>query len=191
MPRINLLPWREELRKERQQKFYRHLAYTGVMAAALTGLAYVQFQDFIQYQEQRNEFLEGEIQELDKKIREINDLQETKRQLLARMQIIEELQKSRPEIVHLFEELVTTVPDGLHLDEISQSDRALTLKGVAESNARVSAYMRNIEDSEWLDSPDLKIIESIESEESNLKHSQFHVTAKQVSPTDEEEEEQQ
>lgn len=190
MPRINLLPWREELRKERQQKFYRHLAYTAVMAAALTGLAYFQFQDFIRYQEQRNDFLQSEIDQLDKKIKEINELQETKRQLLARMQIIEELQKSRPEIVHLFEELVTTVPNGLHLNEISQTGNTLTMKGVAESNARVSAYMRNIEASEWLDSPDLKIIESVQAKDSDLKHSQFHVTAKQVSPSDEEGEQQ-
>lgn len=180
MARINLLPWRAQLRKEKQQEF---LAVT-LFAALATGIVFffihTHMNGLIEYQERRNTFLENEIKILDKRIAEIKDLEATKKALIERMKIIEELQVARPVIVHLFDELVTTLPEGVYLTSVSQKGSRLNIAGKAESNARVSAYMRNLEDSPWFKTPKLEVIETREN--GNLRLSEFKLTVEQSVP---------
>ena len=183
MPRINLLPWREDQRKERQQNFL--VASAGALLIGIVTIMLVSwtFDRFIRYQNERNDILTREIALLDEKIEEIKGLERQKERLLARMEIIERLQKSRPEVVHLFDELVHTLPDGVYLTSLKQSNRRLEIKGVAESTTRVSAYMRNIDVSEWLENPGLQVIETVEV--GPQKKAEFGLTARQVSSEDE------
>lgn len=179
MPRINLLPWREDQRKERQQNFL--VAAAGAVLIGIVTIMLVSwtFDRFISYQNERNGILDKEIALLDEKIGEIKGLERQKERLLARMEIIERLQKSRPEVVHLFDELVRTLPDGVYLTSLKQSNRRLEIKGVAESTTRVSAYMRNIDVSEWLENPGLQVIETVVV--GPKKKAEFGLTAQQVS----------
>ena len=160
MARINLLPWREDRRKLRQNEFYAIL-----VAAALAGLLvfaaiWYQHKLWIDGQIARNSYLKGEISALDEKIKEIEALEKTRSQLLARKAVIEQLQASRSKMVHLFDDLVRTIPEGVRLMAIKQDGEQLTLEGVADSNARVSTYMRNLEISEWVSNPQLAIVEA-------------------------------
>ena len=155
MPHINLLPWREELRKRRQREFGIAALGAVVITCGVLILVHMQFNSVINYQESRNKFLEGQIAELDKKIKEIAALDEEKRRLLARMQIIQRLRETRPEIVHLFDELVIAIPDGLYFDKVTQNNNKVTISGYAESNARVSSIMRNLAKSHWFKDPKL------------------------------------
>lgn len=161
MARINLLPWREERRRERTRQFLIMLGVAAALAVLATFGAKLFMDNWLDYQERRNAYLESEIAEMDKKIREIERLEETRSRLLARKEIIEELQRNRSQMVHLFDELARTIPDGVYLTSVRQSGSRLTLNGVAESSARVSAYMRNIEDSDWLAKPELQVIETV------------------------------
>ncbi len=183
MARINLLPWREELRKQKQQQFIVVTAGTAVVAGLLVLLAHMQFIGLIDKQNQRNQFLSDEIAVLDKKIHKIKDLEKTKTALLARMDIIQQLQHSRPQSVHLMDQLVLTLPDGLYLKKISQKGSALTLSGSAQSNARVSAYMRNIDNSEWMAKPKLDVIETKDSDK--RRSAEFVLRASQATPSKE------
>jgi len=160
MAHINLLPWREERRKQKQQQFAVVTAGTAILGALLVLLVHRQMDGLIESQNQRNQFLDKEIASLEKKIAKIKELEKTKTALLARMDIIQQLQHSRPQSVHLMDQLVYTLPDGVFLNKISQKGGALTLSGTAQSNARVSAYMRNIDSSEWLTQPKLDVIET-------------------------------
>lgn len=160
MARINLLPWREERRRERKQKFLLNAGIAAACAVAAIGLVHVVYQNIIDYQTARNGYLESEIKKLDKTIAEIRDLEKEKQRLIDRMRAIETLQTSRPIIVHIFDELVSTLPEGISLTEITQSSNAITIKGIAESNARVSNFMRNVEASKWVKKPQLNIIET-------------------------------
>jgi type IV pilus assembly protein PilN len=199
MPRINLLPWRAELRTRRRNQFFIGLgASLGAASLAVLASSFV-MSGIISNQNERNEVLNTEIAALDKRIAEIVDLESKKDSLLARMQIIEQLQRSRPEIVHVFEELVRTLPDGVRLTSVKQSGRRLEIQGEAESNTRVSAFMRNIDKSKWLTQPDLQVVEvreagakgnkkatgPVETGEFAGRSSQFTVFANQVSTTDE------
>jgi len=159
MPRINLLPWRDEQRAERRNQFFVALGAAAAVAALLILIGNLTFGSFIGHQQDRNRLLQSEIDLLNIKIKEILDLEDQKSRLLARMEIIEQLQRSRPGIVHVFEDLVTTLPDGVYLTEIKQNGSRVEIVGSAESNTRVSALMRNIDDSEWLSSPDLEVVE--------------------------------
>lgn len=187
MPRINLLPWREELRKKRQQDFVAALALTALLGGAIAFGGKIHVGQLVSNQESRNSYLQAEIKAVDDKIAEIKELRATKNRLIARMQIIEQLQKSRPQVVHLFDELVRTLPDGVHLDRVSQSGEKIELQGAAESNARVAAYMRNLDNSDWLKDPMLGGIESRDS--GRLRRGQFTLTVQQESPGDSGEEE--
>lgn len=160
MAKINLLPWRAELRKERKQQFFTACGIAGVAALGIVGVVHLVYQDWIGNQQARNKFLQDEIAVLDKKIVEIKDLEKERQRLVDRMHAIEELQTSRPVIVHLFDELVKKLPDGVFLTEVEQKSAKLTIRGVAESNARVSSFMRNIEGSSWMREPRLDIIET-------------------------------
>lgn len=160
MAKINLLPWREELRKQRQQNFLLAILGSAGFALVIMLLVHSHIEELIEQQNRRNQYLETEIAALDKKIKEIEDLEDQKHKFIAKMEVIQELQGSRPEIVHLFEEVATTTPDGVYLTEMNQAGPTLTFDGAAQSNARVSAYMRNLEASPWLADPVLTIIET-------------------------------
>jgi type IV pilus assembly protein PilN len=188
MAHINLLPWREELRKQKQQQFAVVAAGTAVLGALLVLLVHMQMEGMIENQDGRNKFLETEIAELDKKIEKIKDLEKTKTALLARMDIIQQLQRSRPQSVHLMDELVYTLPDGVYLEQISQKGASLTVDGIAQSNARVSAYMRNIDTSDWIGQPKLDVIETKDGE--RRRTAEFVLRATQVTPAEKPEEEQ-
>jgi type IV pilus assembly protein PilN len=155
MARINLLPWRAERREQRKREFFMQLGIAAAAAIAVVILAILFMDARIASQNSDNDYLTGEIKQLDAKIAEIKDLQKTKSQLLARKQIIEKLQENRAQMVHLFDELVKTIPDGARLTSLKQNGPTLTLDGVAQSNATVAEYMRNIEASPWLGSTDL------------------------------------
>jgi type IV pilus assembly protein PilN len=179
MARINLLPWREAERKERQKEFGIMVLGGALVAALIVFGIHQLIQSQIGAQRDRNNFLEKKITAVEKEIREIEDLEKTKENLLARMNIIQELQSSRPQIVHLFDEVVTTLPDGVFLDEIEQKGSGVTFTGQAQSNARVSSMMRNIHDSQWLEKPALVFIES--KEKTGIGYSQFKLMVKQTS----------
>jgi len=164
MAHINLLPWREELRKQKIRDFAILAIGSAIFGVATVFAVNMYFNDSIGYQKTRNLFLQNEIASSQKLVEEIKTLQALKESLVARMEIIQQLQQSRPQIVHLFEGLATTVPDGVYLASIEQSGPGLTVNGFSQSNARVAAYMRNIEASEWITQPILKIIETKDKE---------------------------
>jgi len=180
MARINLLPWREELRQQRKKEFGIAIALALAVTAGLWFLYYMHIGQRIDYQVNRNTYLESQISLLDTKIKEIEALEDEKERLEQRIKAIEELQTSRPVIVKLFDALVDTLPDGLFLTAIEQKDTKLTLKGIAQSNARVSNFMRNIDASEVLANPSLSVIET--KTEDNRRLAQFTLLAHQVIP---------
>ena len=187
MTQINLLPWREEHRQEQKKQFAMMALMTCILAAAIVGLIHFQMQSKIDYQLSRNRFLQQEIVKLDEEIKEISELQKVRRSLIERMEVIQDLQASRPSIVHLFSEIVSTVPNGVYLESLQQTGSSLLINGEAESNARVSTYMRNLSASDWLKDPNLTVIE-IEDKTVN-RISTFTLTVKQTSPNATEEEE--
>lgn len=160
MPRINLLPWREQQRKERKLALGVALGGAAVAAALVTLGVNLFYGSLINGQEDRNQRLQAEIRELDKQIERINTLETQKQNFIARMEIIEKLQRSRPEVVHMFDELVRTLPDGTYLTLLEQNKARLKIQGVAQSSTRVSTFMRNIDASEWLRNPELEVIET-------------------------------
>ena len=182
---INLLPWREEQRQEQKKKFAMMAAMTCVLAAAIVGLIHFQMQNKIDYQESRNRFMTNEIKKVDEEITEISELQKVRRSLVERMEVIQDLQGSRPSIVHLFTEIVSTVPNGVYLESMVQTGSNLAINGEAESNARVSTYMRNLQASACLKDPNLTVIE-IEDKTVN-RISTFSLTVKQTSPNESDE----
>ena len=181
MTRINLLPWREELRQEKQKQFMTLLVLTIVLSAAIVGLIHFQMNGKIDYQNRRNTFISTEITKLDSEISEISELQKVRKSLVERMDIIQDLQGSRPSIVHLFTELVTSVPNGVYLQTLEQTEDTLRITGEAESNARVSSYMRNLSNSEWLKDPNLDLIQIEDKKVTRI--SSFILTVKQDSPS--------
>ena len=160
MPRINLIPWREAERKRKRQEFGVGALGALVVAGAIAFLVNLQMSAAVDNQLERNAYLNGEIAQLDKQITEILALEQQKQRLRARIQVIEQLERSRPEIVHVFDQLVRTIPDGVNLTSVKQTDRKLQLKGLAQSSTRVASYMRNIDASEWLSDPSLDILET-------------------------------
>ena len=180
MTQINLLPWREELRQEQKKQFALMAVMTCVLAAAIVGLIHFQMQAKIDYQQSRNSFLTTEIAKLDEEIKEISELQKVRRSLIERMEVIQDLQGSRPSIVHLFTEIVSTVPNGVYLESLTQTGSNLVINGEAESNARVSTYMRNLQASAWLKDPNLTVIEIKDKTVNQI--STFTLAVKQTSP---------
>jgi type IV pilus assembly protein PilN len=180
MTRINLLPWRETLRKEQQRQFISIAAGAAVLTAVIMVYIHIHVSGMINGQTARNNFLEQQITAVDKKITEIKELQSEKQQLIARMNIIQQLQSRRPEIVHVFDEMAREVPDGIYLTNIKQTGDSLLIEGVAESNARVSAFMRNLDASQWFKNPGLIVIQSKEKEK--VRTSNFTLKVTQISP---------
>lgn len=179
MARINLLPWREELRKQQQQEFLTAIISAATVTAAILLFVHMHINGLIDNQKSRNEFLQTEINLLDKKIKEINKLDQQKNRLIAKMNVIQRLQSSRPEIVHLFDELSRTIPDGVYIKTFTQSGANLTVNGVAQSNARVSAYMREIDASPWLANPNLQVIQT-KAKSERSRESSFTLKVKQA-----------
>jgi type IV pilus assembly protein PilN len=180
MPRINLLPWREGQRKERKLAFLVALGVAALAAGVTSFAAYLLYGSMIESQERRNQQMRTEIKTLDKQIEEINNLETDKQRFIARMGIIEKLQRSRPEIVHVFEEIVRTLPEGVYLTGVKQTDRRLRFEGVAQSSTRVSSFMRNIDASQWLRNPELEVVQTSKG---TGPGSSFTLTAEQVSAT--------
>ncbi|HEY2346141.1 MAG TPA: PilN domain-containing protein [Xanthomonadaceae bacterium] len=160
MAKVNLLPHRAEKRRERQQRFYGMLGAAFVVGLVVGVGGWLFYDAQIDGQNQRNTYLTDQISQLDVKLKEIDELDKKKATLLRRKQVIEDLQSNRSQMVHLFDELVRTIPEGVRLNAVKQNGDKLTLEGQSQSNARVSAYMRNIEASGWMTNPDLSVIEA-------------------------------
>lgn len=181
MARINLLPWREEQRKERMKQFQTMAGLAAFLMLAIILLVHIRIGGFIDNQTSRNSYLQQEIKTLEKKIAEIKELENEKSNLLARMNIIQQLQSSRPQVVHVFDQMVSTIPTGVYLTNIKNTGPIITLDGFAQSNARVSSYMRNVDDADWLTSPRLDVIET--QNDKGQRISKFTLVVKQTSPT--------
>nr|MBS0021233.1 PilN domain-containing protein [Gammaproteobacteria bacterium] len=183
MHHINLLPWREELRKRRQKDFGIAALGAVLVTAGVLVLVHMQFNSVIDYQQNRNRFLEEQIAQLDEKIKEINALDDEKKRLLARMQIIQRLQASRPEIVHLFDELVIAIPDGLYFEKLTQESGKVGITGYAQSNARVSSIMRRLAKSPWFNDPKLLEIKAdAKADQNGLRLNHFSLQITQRKP---------
>jgi len=182
MPRINLLPWREQERKERKLAFFVWLGVAAVGALLVAGAGYVLFNSMISAQERRNEQLRAEIKVVDRQIEEINDLETQKQRFISRMQVIDKLQRSRSEEVHLFDEIAKTMPDGTYLTSVKQTGRKLKFEGVAQSSTRVSTFLRNIDSSQWMKNSSLA---GVESKQGQTNGNSFIVYSEQVATTDE------
>ena len=177
MPRINLLPWREAQRKERKLAFLVALGIAALAAGVTAFAAYLLYGSMIEGQQRRNNELRVAIKKLDKEIEEINSLETAKQKFIARMEIIEKLQRSRPEIVHVFDEIVRTLPEGVYLTAVKQNGMRLKFEGIAQSSTRVSTFMRNLDGSQWLRNPELEVVQTTKG---SGPGSSFTLTADQV-----------
>lgn len=180
MAKINLLPWREELRVQRNQEFGIIVGIVAVIAIGIVAAMIIYYEALIDAQKKRNSFLENEIAKLDEKIEEIKGLKSKKERLLQRIMTIQELQSNRTEVVHLFDEVVKSIPDGAYLTSMKQTGRKLSMTGVAESNARVSELIGNIEKSEWMKKPEISII--ARNKNATLQTNDFTIRLQQDSP---------
>ena len=189
MANINLLPWREWERERKQKEFLAQVGVVLVLAIGLVFGAGSYLDTQIEEQEGRNKFMNKHIKELDKRIAEIQDLQQQRTDLLARMRVIQELQGNRPVIVRVFDQVVNTLAKGVHYNRLEYQSNLLIVEGVAESNNRISALIRNINDSEWFTQPNLKGIKE-DSNNSNYgaQASTFNLSFVQINPTKDEEE---
>ena len=159
MARINLLPWREKIRKTRQRRFFMALGATAIAAAVGVGTVVILFAGLINNQQKRNNYLNAEIRKVEAEIKRIEELEEKRDQVLARIEVLERLQRDRTLSVHLFDQMVRTVPTGVHLNSVEQRGNQLTIRGLTQSSSRVSNYLSRLESSQWLHNPDLRIVE--------------------------------
>lgn len=174
MIRINLLPHREIRRATQQRELLIVAGFFVGLAIAIVVSVHGVNEGLIKNQMSRNKFLESQIAELDKQIEEIKKLKEQTQALLARKQVVESLQGNRTEVVHLLDQLVRHIPEGVYLKAVKQTGMKVTVTGFAQSNARVSTLMRNLESSPWLESPNL--IEIKASVQENSRLSEFALT---------------
>lgn len=183
MPHINLLPWREELRKRRLKEFVVLCVVVAVATAGVMLLVHADIAARIDYQNRRNDYLKQQIALLNRKIVAIKGLDKEREALLARMQVIARLQQSRPEVVHLFDSLVQVLPQGVYYTRITQKGSNLVIVGVAQSNARVSSLMRNIDASRWLAHPVLVEIKAANQRATDvLRLSDFTLRLRERNP---------
>ncbi|HCR45561.1 MULTISPECIES: PilN domain-containing protein [Marinobacter] len=180
MAKINLRPWREELRAEKQKQFVVMILGAVIIAGGLAFLWKSDMDSRIAYQQSRNAYIETATKELDKQIKEIENLKRQRDELLARMQVIQDLQGKRPVIVRVFDELVRTIPDGLYYTDLKKTGERLDIVGMAESNSRISNLMRQFEDSEWFANPNLTNVAAADSARSG--YSQFNLSVRQRTP---------
>ncbi len=180
MIRINLLPHREEKRKARRQQFYSLLGMVTVLGALVVFLGYTVISGYVAAQDSKNDFLKKEIAVLDKEIEQIKGLKEQTQALLARKQVIESLQRDRAEAVRLLSELVKQMPEGVYIRSLKQDGIKVLLSGYAQSNARVSTLMRNVEASPWLEKPNLIEIKAVTVEKRRLNEFSLEVFLKRA-----------
>lgn len=178
MIRINLLPYREEARKARRIQFYSLAGMVAVFSGLVVLLGYTVIEGYISSQQSKNDFLKKEIVVLDKQLDEIKRLKEQTAALLARKQVIESLQRDRNETVYLLSELAKQIPEGVYLKSAKQNGASINLTGFAQSNARVSTLMRNIESSQWLERPDLVEIKAVSQDKRRLNDFVMNVSLK-------------
>ncbi len=177
MAGLNLLPWREEARKKSQQQFVVMVAATVAFGIMNVFAVYTYYDGEISYQNERNAYIKAETKRLEKDIAEIKKLDATKKALMERIVVIERLQSTRPGIVHLFDEMVNALPKGLFLTKLEQSSGKVKIEGKAESNTRVSSYMKRLNASPWLDSSDLdKITIDNAKDKNRLRRFKLNVT---------------
>ncbi|MCH9829631.1 MAG: PilN domain-containing protein [Gammaproteobacteria bacterium] len=169
--RINLLDWRSERRERRKKQFVVMMGIGLGVGVVVVGIALFLMKSTMAYQQSRNDFLKQEITAVDQKIKEIQELERVKENLLARMRVIEQLQASRSATVHFFDEIVSTLPDGVYLTAVKQQGSGVTIDGIAESNGRVSTYMKNLDASDWFADPRLVVIKT--TEQNRLRQSEF------------------
>ncbi len=158
MTRINLLPWREMRRKAQDRQLLSITIGAWILMALIVFYAHLHVSALVENQNKRNKFLEEQIAKVEEEIKEIAALKKQRSALIARMQIIQQLQADRTQIVHVFDDLVRKLPEGVYLTTLKQAGKSFTLTGVAQSNARVSALMRNLDSSDWFTNPDLDVI---------------------------------
>ncbi|OEY66622.1 PilN domain-containing protein [Marinobacter sp. X15-166B] len=183
MAKINLRPWREELRAEKQQQFVVMLVGTVVIAAGLGFLWKNHMESKIAYQESRNAYIQTAARQLDAQIKEIEDLRRKRDELLARMRVIQDLQGKRPVIVRVFDELVKTLPDGVYYTDLKKVGDSIAVVGMAESNSRISGLMRHFEESDWFTAPNLTNVAAADSRRAG--YSQFNLSVEQQTPATE------
>ncbi len=177
---INLMPWRERQRKERQQQFYVLVGLAVVVGVALVFASYTYMGGRIEHQNQRNQMLQSEIRTLDRQIARIRQLDRERQRLVERIEVIQTLQASRPEAVHLFDQIVLTLPQGTFYQELRQQGNRIRLVGRSESNARISSLMRRVDASPWLRDSQLEIIET--RQQGRLLVRDFRLEARQTRP---------
>ncbi|MFP4251795.1 MAG: PilN domain-containing protein [Guyparkeria sp.] len=195
MRRINLLPWREERRQKRQRDFVIHLVLVALVAVAVAFGVHTFMQSQIEHQQARNAYLEDVIKKLDRQIQTINELKQRKAELTARMQVIEKLQSSRPTIVHLVENFITTLPDGVQLTDITvTNDEKISIQGKADAQARVAAYLRRLNSADYIGNANLVgsgiLAEEGENQATDAGQYVFSIEAK-VTPPKEDDAEQE
>lgn len=181
MARINLLPWRVERRKQRQKEFTAMLGVAALGAVLLSFLLVNYYSRQIDGENTRIAYVKDQIAKVDQQIKEIEELDQKKAKLLARKEVIEQLQANRSQMVHLFDSLVRTIPDGVVLTSLKQDGEKLTLEGRSQSNARVSTYMRNLEGAGWMTKPELSIIEAKSGDDPGLPYT-FKLTVTLANP---------
>lgn len=189
MANINLRPWREELRAEKQQQFVVMLVGALIVAVGLSFLWKTHIDNEIDYQKSRNAYIENATKELDSQIKQIENLRRKRDELISRMQVIQDLQGKRPVIVRLFDELVRTLPDGLYYEKLTKKADLISILGMAESNNRISSLMRQFEKSDWFASPDLANVSAAKSDKAG--YSEFKLSVSQKTPKSKEEEDKQ
>jgi type IV pilus assembly protein PilN len=160
MARINLLPWREEQRRERQKQFLTSLMMTTILGVVLVFLGGMVYNQKISHQQLRNDLVKGEIQKLEVRITRIDELERTRQRLISRKEVIERLQASRSITVELLDKLAKSIPVGVSLTTIRQQGNTLVLNGNSQSNARVSAYLRELESNDLFLNPQLAFVRS-------------------------------
>ncbi len=187
MANINLLPWRDELRAEKQKQFYTVLVLVCISAGAAVFVWFSAVNTDIESQRIRNNMLQREITQLEQKVDEIKDLRQRREELIGRMDVIQRLQGDRPQIVRVFDDIVRKVPDGVYFTELKREGSQISVSGVAESNNRVSSLMRQLDESEWFESPNLQSVSRArEGGDDELIPNTFRMTVQISSPVDDE-----
>lgn len=180
MANINLLPWREEERAEKQRQFVSVLGLVVLLAVVVMWSIYSYYGSQIENQATRNNYLQGQIRNLDTKIKEITTLESERKELVDRMELIQDLQKSRPQIVHLFDEIVVKMPEGLNMTAIERKNEVVSFTGTAESGPRISNFMRNLATSQWIAKPNIDFMQ--DDKDSGAGRKLFKLESKLISP---------
>lgn len=184
MARINLLPWREQLREQRKKQFLATLLGVLLLGAGLVFLADQAFNQMISQQQARNNFLRQEISALDARIKKIRELRKKRQELIDRTKVIQGLQGNRPIVSRVFDQLVRTIPDGVYFSSVKMAGKNIAIEGTAESNNLISSLMRNHDASDWLAAPNLAEVKAIEGAGGD-ELSRFKLTVQQTRPSDE------